>query len=330
GGEDERVPDSPRAALRDVLRRIRRRGDQASSRASATICAASAAAPTGRAASPTGARSWSGSAPAASSDAGRLRTLLVGGDDEIREAPEQLDGELRTVPDEPLEPLVLDNEQLDVVHGDGRRGAGPLAKQADLAEGQALAGPVQDLLDAVEAPADLDGAGVDDECLVASIVSSLEDDLARLELPPLDVAQRQVLVDLEADRRQRRLALDRQPRVGPPAEAALEDPHVLVAPLAEHGGDPLAGRLLGARAVGDDHLRGLDVERRLVRLLGREPDRARDPERARLEVGLGPHVEQSRIEPALDEPDHLRRHDPEAILPPALAPHPAVDADTHQ
>ena len=105
---------------------------------------------------------------------------------------------------------------------------------------------------------------------------------------------------------------------------------MLVAPLAEHGGDPLAGRLLGARAVGDDHLRGLDVERRLVRLLGREPDRARDPERARLEVGLGPHVEQSRIEPALDEPDHLRRHDPEAILPPALAPHPAVDADTHQ
>src|SRR6266850_2753476 len=216
--------------------------------------------------SASGARSSIGSAPAASSDAGRLRALLVGGDDEVREAPEQLDGQLRTVPDEPLEPLVLDNEQLDVVHGDGRRGAGPLPKQADLAEGQALAGPVQDLLDAVEAPADLDGAGVDDECLVASIVSFLEDDLARLELPPLDVAQREVLVDLEADRRQRRLPLDRQPRVGPAAEAALEDAHVLVAALTQHGGDPLAGRLLGARAAGDALLGGLDVRRRLVDL----------------------------------------------------------------
>src|SRR5882762_7145503 len=81
--------------------------------------------------SASGARSSIGSAPPASSDAGRLRALLVGGDDEVREAPEQLDGQLRTVPDEPLEPLVLDHEQLDVLGGGGGRRARALAEEPD-------------------------------------------------------------------------------------------------------------------------------------------------------------------------------------------------------
>src|SRR2546422_3392936 len=53
-------------------------------------------------------------ASAASSDDAGLRALLVGGDDQVRQALQDLDGELRAVPDEPLEPLVPDDEELGV------------------------------------------------------------------------------------------------------------------------------------------------------------------------------------------------------------------------
>src|SRR5262249_33036904 len=114
------------------------------------------------------------------------------------------------------------------------------------------------------------------------------------------------------------------------AKAALEDADTLEAALAEDLRDARALLLLGARAVGDDHLLGLEVDRRALGLLGLEPGRARELPRARLEIGLGPHVEPRRLAPALDEADDRRRRAPEAVLPPPLAPHPAVDADAHE
>ena len=80
--------------------------------------------------------------------------------------------------------------------------------------------------------ANVDGAGVDDEGLVPGIALA-HDDLSGLELPPLDVAEREVLVDLEPDGGQVKLRLDGQPRVGPAAQTALEDAHVAEPPLAQ-------------------------------------------------------------------------------------------------
>src|SRR5262249_41066107 len=191
-------------------------------------------------------------------------------------------------------------EKLDVFRGDGRRGARSLAKEPDLAQRRALADPVHDSLDAVEGAPDLDRARVEHVGLAMRLGALLEDDVALLEPPPLDIAEREVLVELEPDRRQRRLRLDGQARVGPAAKAALEDADTLEAALAEDLRDARALLLLGARAVGDDHLLGLEVDRRALGLLGLEPGRARELQRARLEIGLGPHVEQRRIEPALD------------------------------
>src|SRR5207245_1718767 len=56
----------------------------------------------------------------------------------------------------------------------------------------------------------------------------------------------------------------------------------------------------------------------------------RNLRRVRLESGLGPDVEQHRIEPALDEADDLGRRDAEAVLPPPLTPHAAVGPDAHE
>src|SRR5262245_17251071 len=109
---------------------------------------------------------------------------------------------------------------------------------------------------------------MDDERFVARVVAFLEDVVARLEAPPLDVAEREVLVELEPDRRQGRLRLDRQARVGPAAEAAFEDAHVLEAALAKEMHDPCTLLLPRARAIGDDELLGLEVERRLLGRLG--------------------------------------------------------------
>src|SRR5262249_31657762 len=133
---------------------------------------------------------------------------------------------------------------------------------------------------------------------------------AGLEAPSLDVAEREVLVELEPDRRQRRLRFDRQARVRPAAETALEDAHVLEATLAEEMNDPGAVLLLGARAVGGGGVFGLQVERRLRSRLRLEAHRAWQLQRARLELGLRAHIEQHRVEPPLDERDHLRRRDP--------------------
>src|SRR4030095_393983 len=194
--------------------------------------------------------------PSAASSDDRLRPLLIGRDDEVREALEKLEGEPRAVQHEPLEPLFLDDEQLDVLRGNGtRRTSGPAAKEGHLAQGLALAVPVHDLLDTVEGPANLDRARMDDVRLVARVGALLEDVVARLAPPPLDVTEREVLVELEPDRRQRRLRLDRQARVGPAAQTALEDAHVLEATLAKELHDPGALLLLGARAIGGDEAR---------------------------------------------------------------------------
>jgi len=50
-----------------------------------------------------------------------VRALLVGGDDQVRKVLEQLERELRAVPDQPLQPLFLDDEELDVFRRDGGR-----------------------------------------------------------------------------------------------------------------------------------------------------------------------------------------------------------------
>src|SRR5207245_3726961 len=97
-----------------------------------------------------------------------------------------------------------------------------------------------------------------------------------------------VLIELEPDRRQRRLPFDRQARVGPAAETALEGAHRLEAALPENLGHPGALLLLGARAVRDDHLLGLEVDRRALGFLRLEPGRARNLQRARLAIGLVP------------------------------------------
>src|SRR4030095_11769618 len=160
--------------------------------------------------------------PSAASSDDRLRPLLIGRDDEVREALEKLEGEPRAVQHEPLEPLFLDDEQLDVLRGNGtRRTSGPAAKEGHLAQGLALAVPVHDLLDTVEGPANLDRARMDAVRLVARVVALLEDVVARLEPAPLDVTEREVLVELEPDRRQRRLRLHRQGGVWLCAHAAF-------------------------------------------------------------------------------------------------------------
>src|SRR5437899_5139438 len=269
-------------------------------------------------------------ASAASSDDAGLRALLVGGDDQVRQALQDLDGELRAVPDEPLEPLVPDDEELGVARGDGARRPRSLPEERHLAEELALPEPVERLLCAVEATADLDRARVDHVRLAARVVALSENDLARVELPPLDVAEREVLVDLEADRWQGGLGLDGQPRIGPAAEPTLEDPHVLEAALTEPVDDARARRLFRARAVRDEELVGLEVQVRRLRALRIEPDGAGQLEWARLVVILGPHVEEHGAEPALDEGDHLRRLDAEPVLPPPLAPHAAVGAEREQ
>src|SRR5207253_11283792 len=99
----------------------------------------------------------------------------------------------------------------------------------------------------------------------------------------------------------RRVLFRSQARVGPAAETALEGAHRLEAALPENLGHPRALLLLGARAVRDDHLLGLEVDWRALGLLRLEPDRARQLQRARLEIGLGPDVEPRRNEPALVE-----------------------------
>src|SRR5207249_10074811 len=103
---------------------------------------------------------------------------------------------------EPLEPLVPDDEQLGVARGDGARRARPLAEERHVAEQLALSEPVERPLRAVEATLDLDRARVDHVRLAVRVVALAEDDLAGPEAAPLDVAEREVLVDLEPDRGQ--------------------------------------------------------------------------------------------------------------------------------
>src|SRR5207245_9223998 len=139
-------------------------------------------------------------ASAASSDDAGLRALLVGGDDQVRQALQDLDGELRAVPDEPLEPLVPDDEELGVARSDGARRPRSLPEERHLAEELALPEPVERPLCAVEATPDLDRARVDRVRLAARVVALGAYALARFALSPVDVTARELLVDLAADR----------------------------------------------------------------------------------------------------------------------------------
>src|SRR5207253_6532286 len=101
---------------------------------------------------------------------------------------------------------------------------------------------------AVKHATNLDHARVHDVRLAPRVVTLLGDDVARLEPAAFQVAEREVLVDLEPDRRQRRLGFHGQARVGPAAEPALEDAHAPEAALAQLLRHRRAGRLLGTRA----------------------------------------------------------------------------------
>src|SRR6185295_11631628 len=99
--------------------------------------------------------------------------------------------------------------------------------------------------------------------------------------PASSVAAGQRLVELEADLREIGPGLDRQSRVGPGADTALEDPHVLEAHLAQIAGHTRARFLVGARAVGDDRTGRVQVQagHAVGQVLRHHPHRAGDPER---------------------------------------------------
>src|SRR6185436_8853019 len=101
------------------------------------------------------------------------------------------------------------------------------------------------------------------------------------------------LVELDADLGQIGAALDGQAGIGPCAEPALQDAHVLEAHLPELLGDLDAGPLVGRRAIRDDGACGVELEPADARLelLGVQTHRARDLERQGL-IGFGPtHIE---------------------------------------
>ena len=96
------------------------------------------------------------------------------------------------------------------------------------------------------------------------------------------------LVELDADLGQIGAALDGQAGIGPRAEPALQDAHVLEAHLPELLGDLDAGPLVGRGAIRDDGARGVELEPADARLelLGGQAHRARNLERQGL-VGFG-------------------------------------------
>src|SRR5262249_59022118 len=79
-----------------------------------------------------------------------------------------------------------------------------------------------------------------------------------------------------------RLRGERQTRVGPAAEAALQDPHVTKACAAKLSRHPGARGFVGSGAVGDDRALRVDVEgtKTLLELFGREVARVLDLDRA--------------------------------------------------
>src|SRR5881398_3683526 len=93
-------------------------------------------------------------ASAASSDDAGLRALLVGGDDQVRQALQD-----------------PDDEELGIARSDGARRPRSLPEERHLAEELALPEPVERPLCAVEATPDLDRARVDHVGLAARVVA---------------------------------------------------------------------------------------------------------------------------------------------------------------
>src|SRR5687767_12036626 len=127
---------------------------------------------------------FTGCAPASSSRV-RERALAIGLDDPVGETLDDLGGELRAIADEPVQPLVLDDEQLHVRARKGVRRAGRLAEEPEVAEQVAVSERVQHLVGAVEGAADLHRARMHDVRLAVRVGAFLEDELARLEVPAL-------------------------------------------------------------------------------------------------------------------------------------------------
>src|SRR5688572_23699407 len=105
--------------------------------------------------------SWSAPWPR-SLPRGAERALAVGLDDPVGQALDDLGRQLRTIADEPVQALVLEDEQLHVGARDGVGGAGRVAEEAEIAEQLAVAERAQHLVVAVEIAADLYRARVHD------------------------------------------------------------------------------------------------------------------------------------------------------------------------
>jgi hypothetical protein len=167
---------------------------------------------------------------------------------------EELERELGPVSNQPFEPFVPHDEKLHL--RDGHRGCGSrrVPEQRHLSEQSAFLHQVEATLTRGIALDDLDGAHVDHVRFSVRVIALLENDYARSVVTPLDVALREVSVDLDPDRGEVRFALHGQTRVGPRAESALEDPDIAPPLAAQEPGDLGARTLLRARAERDDEL----------------------------------------------------------------------------
>src|SRR5215471_12812437 len=155
-----------------------------------------------------------------------LAPLAVGGHHHLGQPLDDLHGELWPVAHQPLQALPLDDEELDVADRHRRGRAGRFTEQTQLSEQLALVQGVEDPLGAIEALANLDGPAMDDVGLGSRLVTLAENELAGSEAPALDVAEGEVLVNLQPDRGQVGLRLHGQARIRPAAEAAFEDADV--------------------------------------------------------------------------------------------------------
>src|SRR5262249_37883010 len=145
---------------------------------------------------------------------------------------------------------------------------------------------------------------------------------ARRVVATFDVAMREIPIDLDADRRQVRFALDGQAGIGPRAEPALQDPDIAPSLLPQEPRDLSTRPFLRTRAQRDDELLlrvDLEVDRSGTDLIGVQADRLRYRERARLVVRVDAHVEHGRVESLLDEVDDLARMDAKAVAQPSTA-----------
>src|SRR5262249_49642820 len=124
----------------------------------------------------------------------------------------------------------------------------------------------------------------------------------------LRVAGREGFVELDAHLGEVRPALDGQARIGPRAEPALQDPHVLESELPKLLGDPRARGLVGGGAIRHNGLCRVELEAAdaAVELLRSQADRPGNLERQRLVRVAPAHVEDDWLLAAFTELDDLR------------------------